>query len=82
MTTCYEGNLVLYYLISVDEETANRAAKQVQVTYSDKKAPILSLDDGINKGSFLPDIYPLTKGDAQSKTQFNSYSHLLVADNT
>lgn len=72
----YNGILSLHYLISVDEETANRAAKQVQVTYSDKKPPILSLDDGINKGSFLPDIYPLTKGNAQSKTQFDSCLHL------
>ncbi|XP_071122788.1 uncharacterized protein [Mytilus edulis] len=61
----YAGQ-ALAIIVAVDEETANRAAKQVQVTYSDKKPPILSLDDGINKGSFLPDIYPLTKGNAQT----------------
>ncbi|XP_052067277.1 uncharacterized protein LOC127706661 [Mytilus californianus] len=61
----YAGQ-ALAIIVAVDEETANNAAKQVQVTYSDKKTPILSLDDGINKGSFLPDIYPLTKGNAQT----------------
>lgn len=53
----------------MDEETANRAAAQVQVTYSDQKTPILSIDDGIAQGSFIPSIItkPLVKGDAQSK---------------
>lgn len=56
----------------MDEETANRAASQVQVTYSDQKTPIVSIDDGIKQGSFIPSIItkPLIKGDAQSKIYF------------
>ncbi|CAG2217137.1 XDH [Mytilus edulis] len=63
----YAGQ-ALAIIVAVDEETANRAAAQVQVTYSDQKTPILSIDDGIKQGSFIPSIItkPLIKGDAQT----------------
>ncbi|XP_052067278.1 uncharacterized protein LOC127706662 [Mytilus californianus] len=66
----YAGQ-ALAIIVAVDEETANRAAAQVQVTYSDQKTPILSIEDGIKQGSFIPSVItkPLIKGDAQSKIQ-------------
>jgi xanthine dehydrogenase molybdopterin-binding subunit B len=54
--------------LSVDEDMANRAAKQVQVTYTDQKPPILSIEDAIKQGSYFPNPgKEVKKGDAQSK---------------
>lgn len=62
----YAGQ-ALGIIVAVDEDTANRAAKQVQVTYTDQKPPILSIEDAIKQGSYFPNPgKEVKKGDAQT----------------
>ena len=53
--------------LTEDEETAYRAAREVNVTYTDQKPPILTIDDAIKQNSFHPDSpfrRKMVKGDA------------------
>ncbi|CAC5385055.1 XDH [Mytilus coruscus] len=62
----YAGQ-ALGIIVADDEETANRAAGQVEVTYSDQKQPILTIEDGIKAKSFFPNPGDVvTAGDAET----------------
>lgn len=63
----FHQNIPLFEYID-DEETANRAAGQVEVTYSDQQQPILTIEDGIKAKSFFPNPGDVvTAGDADGR---------------
>ncbi|XP_063399739.1 xanthine dehydrogenase/oxidase-like [Mytilus trossulus] len=62
----YAGQ-ALGIIVADDEETANRATGQVEVTYSDQMQPILTIEDGIKAKSFFPNPGDVvTAGDADA----------------
>ena len=46
---------MIFHVFPVSQNLADGAAEKVQITYSDCKTPIVTVDDAIKAGSFFSD---------------------------